>query len=118
MVRPVGWNPVRFLCALVVALYVANLVDAQHGLRPGQVIELQQQLETGLRARLPSEFDYIEAVIAKVNVGELPQALVRSTFVYARKKRPYPLQYFDRALRIRARRQGILGVPILRVDIR
>ena len=105
------------VCASIFALGGLHLASAQDSLRPGQMIELKEQLETGLRARLPSEFDYLDSIVTKVNTGQLPQSLVRSTFVYARKQRRYPIRHFDQALRIRAKRQGITGVPILKVDV-
>ena len=102
-------------CAL--ALGWRQRGSAQRGLRPGQLIELKAQLITGLRPRLPSEFRYIDDVVDQVEIGALPETLVRSTFGYARKKRPYPIQYFDRALRIRAKQRGINRVPILKIEI-
>ena len=81
------------------------------------MIQLLEALETGLRARLPSEFDYLEEVVDAVDTGQLPEVLVRSTFIYARKKPRHPIRYFDRALRIRADRKGIKGVPILPVVV-
>jgi hypothetical protein len=74
----------------------------------GQVADLKDQLEKGLRARLPTDFAFIEKVINLVNHGKLPQKLVLGTFDYARKKslkRPFP--YFERALRLRAAKIGV-----------
>jgi hypothetical protein len=98
---------------LTLALAGISQASAQRALRPGQLIDLKEQLITGLRPRLPSEFRYIDKVVDEVEAGQLPESLVRSTFVYARKKQPYPIQYFDRALRVRAKQRGIMGVPIL-----
>jgi hypothetical protein len=106
-----------YLLALALAVGCVNVAGAQRGLRPGQLIELKAQLVTGLRPRLPSEFRYIDDVVDQVEIGALPETLVRSTFGYARKKRPYPIQYFDRALRIRAKQRGINRVPILKIEI-
>jgi hypothetical protein len=64
-------------------------------------------LTTGLKARRPEEFAYIDLVVDLVDAGILPESLVRSTFAYARRKKPYPLVYFQGALRVRARKQGI-----------
>ena len=74
---------------------------------PGRTISLRDMLNTGLKARRPEEFAYIEMVVGLVESGVLPESLVRSTFAYARKKRPYPLVYFRSALRVRAKKKGI-----------
>lgn len=70
-------------------------------------IELRTMLEKGLRARRPEEFEYLAQISQMVTDGELSEKLVRSTFAWARKKRPYPFQYFQRALEVRAKRLGI-----------
>ncbi len=75
--------------------------------RPKRYASLQEQLELGLKARRPLEFAYIAQVVDLVEDGELPVELVRKTFVWARKKRPYPYQSFVRGLRILAEREGI-----------
>jgi len=74
------------------------------------VLDLKQQLEKGLKARRPSEFAFINLVVAMVENDSLPMDLVKSTFLWARKKglsTRYPFPYFERALRIRAAKQGI-----------
>ena len=73
----------------------------------GAVASLEQALKSGLRARRPIEFNFIAIVIEKVNANELPIDLVQSTYLWARKKKPYPYPYFERALRERAAKQGI-----------
>lgn len=74
---------------------------------PGRTIDLRDMLTTGLKCRRPEEFAYIDAVVALVEAGDLPESLVRSTFAYARKRRPYPLVYFKFALRTRAKKLGV-----------
>lgn len=69
-------------------------------------VTLQEMLEKGLKARRPSEFLFIRRVVTQVETGRLPASLVRSTFDYARHKRPYPYPYFERALKTRAAKQG------------
>ncbi|HEX4147782.1 MAG TPA: hypothetical protein VHY20_02295 [Pirellulales bacterium] len=70
-------------------------------------LDLQGQLEKGLKARRPVEFDYIAQIVQLVEDDELPRELVDSTFVWARKKRTKRLQYFQFALQARASQQGI-----------
>jgi hypothetical protein len=91
LVRPVPWIGEDWSrCALAV-----------------EVADLQQQLENELRARLPSEFAFIARIVRMVEMDQLPLSLVRSTFHWARGKRPYPYQYFHRGIIVRARRIGI-----------
>lgn len=68
---------------------------------------LKEQLEFGLKARRPQEFAWIEMVVNMVDAGELPSKLVTVSFNWSRKQGKYPYQYFVRALRILAARQGI-----------
>jgi hypothetical protein len=65
------------------------------------------QLNMGLKARRPVEFDYLQQVVALVDQGELPKTLVDTTFVWAYKKPTRRrLQYFQFALRARANQLG------------
>ncbi len=75
-----------------------------------RVADLQDLLEKGLRARLPREFRFIRRVVRLVEQGKLPLPMVISTFEWARRQvvgRKYPFPYFERALRLRARRIGV-----------
>jgi hypothetical protein len=69
--------------------------------------DLQEMLESGLKARRPEEFAFIKRVVLLVEIRSLPEDLVRSTFQWARKKRPFPFPYFERGLKERAARLGI-----------
>ncbi len=80
---------------------------AQDGRIAPIVPDLKNQLEKGLKARLPREFEFIELVVGKVEANQLPLDLVTSTFLWARPKRPYPFPYFERGLRLRAAQRGI-----------
>jgi hypothetical protein len=66
-------------------------------------LDLKTQLQKGLRARRPVEFEYINEIIALVESGELPKPLVTTTFVWARKQPARQLQYFQFALQTRAK---------------
>ncbi len=75
-----------------------------------EVGDLKNVLEKGLRARRPQEFEFVDVVVTMVGNDTLPLDLVRSTFLWARKKAkttPYPFPYFERGLRVRAARMGI-----------
>ncbi len=97
------------LLGLTGMMSVAGRIFAQ-GSKPlaaGRTITLRDMLTTGLKCRRPEEFAYIDAVVALVDAGVLSESLVRSTFAYARKRRPYPLVYFQQALRRRAKKLGV-----------
>ncbi len=73
----------------------------------GPMVDLKKQLETGLMARRDKEFAFIRRVVLMVQNDQLSQELVTGTFHWARNKRPYPFPYFQKALRVRAAREGV-----------
>ena len=92
----------------ILAVLAAGKVEAQVVTSGGIVVPtLKQQLETGLLARTPQEQDFVAEVVALVDSGDLPLSLVQSTFLWARRKRPYPMPYFEHALKVRAAAMGI-----------
>jgi hypothetical protein len=98
--------------AILLASAFLSPVDDASSASTGQamgaeVADLQEQLEDGLKARLPREFEFIDRVVSLVQQGRLPLDLVKSTFQWARAKRPYPFPYFERGLRLRAAKLGI-----------
>ena len=73
-----------------------------------EVISLEDQLKTGLKARRPEETDFIEEVARLVNTGRLPRKLVDSTYMWALRRRTnYPFPAFERALRLQADQLGV-----------
>ena len=73
----------------------------------GRVADLKSQLESGLKARRPVEFRFIADIVRRVQRRELPLKLVLESFHYARRRHPFPFQYFQRAIQIRAARIGV-----------
>lgn len=74
----------------------------------GQVPDLKQTLDYGLKARLPSEFAFIRRVNQLVGEKRLSRAVVLRTFTWARgqsDKMPFP--YFQFALRAQAKKVGV-----------
>ncbi len=69
--------------------------------------ELKEQLTFGLRARGSRDHLFIDRIVAMVRTKKLSLEMVESTFLWARRKQPYPFPYFERALRIRAAEAGI-----------
>lgn len=75
-----------------------------------EVATLKDQLEKGLRARLPKEFAFVQTVVTMVDNNQLSTELVLGTFHWARKKakyKKYPFPYFEQALRARAAKIGV-----------
>lgn len=65
------------------------------------------QMKAALHTATPEEEGLIDSVLAKVESGTLPVALVESTFLWAREKPKNQFQYFKRGLTERAARLGI-----------
>lgn len=76
-------------------------------------VDLKTTLEKGLRCRRPQEFAYVAQVVEMVDSGELPEALVRNLYGWARRRGRYPLQAFQVALNRQAARLGIEDVPVI-----
>lgn len=76
-----------------------------------EVADLKDQLEKGLKARLPADFAFISKVVMLVEEEKLPLKTVKAVFQWARDrgaKNNYPFPYFQRALKIRAKKLGIV----------
>jgi len=78
--------------------------------KPNRPITLRDRLVIGLEARLKTEVAFVDAVVAEVQAGHLPQRLVDQTFFWARKRAAIirngrsnrPIIYFQPAMRARA----------------
>lgn len=90
------------LCALT---HTAGAADPNRPFDGGGVqgLTLKTQLEKGLKARRPVEFDYIDQIIKLVDEEKLPRSLVVSTYLWAQRKPTRQLQYFQFALQMRAK---------------
>jgi hypothetical protein len=73
-----------------------------------EVADLKTQLNSGLKCRRPEEFAFIDQIVLMVNNLQLSEELVKSTFLWARRKKPYPFIYFERAIRERAAEGGVV----------
>jgi hypothetical protein len=78
--------------------------------KPNRPISFRDRLVVGLQARLKSEVAFVDAVVAEVQAGHIPQRLVDETFFWARQRAAIPhagrynrpIVYFAPAMRIRA----------------
>ncbi len=65
------------------------------------------RMKAGLRTTTIEDGGFVERVVTMANNGQLPVALVDSTFLWARNKNRHRFQYFRRALTLRAAKIGI-----------
>jgi hypothetical protein len=78
--------------------------------KPSRPITLRDRLVIGLEARLKSEVAFVDAVVAEVQAGHIPQRLVDETFFWSRQRAVIvrsghtnrPIIYFMPAMRARA----------------
>ncbi|WP_148074874.1 hypothetical protein [Bythopirellula goksoeyrii] len=83
-------------CSLGLTLMVALLcfcilpTNGQQSIGPdtqqGRQLSLKQQLTLGLKAVTPSDKEFIDLVVLRVEQGKLPRSLVDSTFLWARQR--------------------------------
>jgi hypothetical protein len=106
-VRAAKWRVVALL--LLLAGLAVGLAEAEV-VTPGgfTVATLREQLMFGLQARTPAEQAFVDQVVTMVNANTLPLDLVQSTFLWARKKQRYKVEYFQNALIVRAGAAGFV----------
>jgi len=95
--------------AMVSLSFGGQVAVAEETDPPGvDIADLQQQLESMLKARLPSEFEFIDRVVELVTEKKFSVGMVKSISQWAvRKNKKIPFPYFQRAMRILAERQGV-----------
>jgi hypothetical protein len=97
------------LAGLALALVSMSLVIADDTIPSNGTtrVPLKVQLEKGLRAMRPVEFEFLAEVLEQVDNETLPQDMVEQAFLWARRQRTYRVQYFEKALRALAQRSNI-----------
>ena len=94
--------------AQVPADFDANEAERNPGM---DVVRLEDQLMNGLRVVTIEQRLYVSQIVAMVEAGQLPRAMVNVVYTWALKRNPkVPLPYFQVALRALAERRGI-AVP-------
>jgi len=102
------YSALMLIAAITLTQLTAVGIHAEEPVGGAEVISLEDQLKTGLRARRPEETEFIEEVARLVNSGKLPRKLVDSTFIWALRRRTnYPFPAFERALRLQADQLGV-----------
>ena len=94
------------LIATLLAVLVGLLPEAQAQQRRRSTFTADE-IKAGLRTATPEEGGFVDYVVGRVEQGALPDSLVTSTFIWARKKPRRKFQYFRFGLIRRAREQGI-----------
>jgi len=100
------------VAVFLISMQAPTLPLGSWGPAPGacqaaNVANLRDRLEKGLKARRPQEFDFIDQVVTLVEKDTLKRKLVDSTFLWARRKPKNQFQYFEHAMRLRAKRAGV-----------
>ncbi|MCC6510779.1 MAG: hypothetical protein IT423_16865 [Pirellulaceae bacterium] len=91
---------------------VADFDANQAEVAPGEIVNLEDQLLNGLRVVNSQQRAYVQQIVALVNQGKLPRAMVNVVYTYALKRNPrVPLPYFQYALHALAERRGV-AVPL------
>ena len=101
------------LLALPVSAQTPADFDANEAERsPGMdIVRLEDQLMNGLRVVTIEQRIYVSQIVAMVEAGLLPRAMVNVVYTWALKRNPkVPFPYFQVALRALAERRGI-AVP-------
>lgn len=73
----------------------------------------ERQLNALLKTRRDEEKLFVNQVVARVKEGKLPPKLVQTSYGWVRNKRPgtkYPFVFFERVLRIQARKAELADV--------
>jgi hypothetical protein len=72
------------------------------------ITPLEDQLRYGLRVVLPEQLQFVKVVVAYVDQGKLPRAMVNLVYKWALERNPsVPFPYFQYALRLLAKRRGV-----------
>lgn len=73
-----------------------------------QVATLKEILVNNLRATLPEQQQFLDAVVTKTNEGKLEKGLVFAVMRYSqRKNERFPFPFFERAMRHQATKRGV-----------
>ena len=93
----------------ILAASLASFDSGVHSLATVLLVDFHRRggIGRGLLARRPVELAFIQRVVTLVQTGRLPLGMVKSTFQWARPKKPRPFPYFERAIRVRAAQIGV-----------
>ena len=99
-----GWALTNSSSSAQVPDFDANQAEVD----AGQVVRLEDQLMNGLRVVTPDQRVYVQQIVALVDQGRLPRAMVNVVYTWALKRNPrVPLPFFQFALQALAERRGV-----------
>jgi hypothetical protein len=85
-----------------------NSFNAAERLDERHITSLHEQLTKGLRVVSPEQQQFVKVVVAHVDQGVLPRAMVNLVYKWALERNPkFPFPYFEYSLRTLAQRRGI-----------
>jgi sulfite exporter TauE/SafE len=90
----------------IMMLVLAVLAFARAQTAQADINLTSDQMKAALRTATVEEDGFIDRVLVLVQRGILPEDLVQSTFLWARKKAKHKFQYFKIALKLRAADRG------------
>lgn len=103
------------ITAIFAICILSNIVHAQLTAprdlsgTPQRISKLEEQLINGLKATRVDQQTFIKNVSTQVNQRRLDRRLVNAIYVWARKRQPlYPFPYFERGLRIEAKKRNVI----------
>jgi hypothetical protein len=113
------WAVAALAAGSLTSSQVGGLATAQPQIElqpagPQKGVGFRDRLIVGLRAMSPSDVDFVDRVVNRVQNGRLPQRMVDETFFWARDraakrggKARRPIIYFRPAMSARARAIGV-----------
>jgi hypothetical protein len=85
-----------------------NSLNSASRLGDQNIANLEDQLKNGLRVVSPDQVQFVRIVVANVDAGKLPRAMVNLVYKWALERNPrVPFPYFQYALRALAKRRGV-----------
>lgn len=73
-----------------------------------RIAPLADQLKNGLRVVAPDQMQFVQVVVAYVEMGKIPRAMVNLVYKWALERNPrVPFPYFQFAMKVLAKRRGV-----------
>ncbi len=83
-------------------------VNSAERLTPQNLATLEDQLNKGLRAATPDQLEFVQVVVAFVDQGKIPRAMVNLVYKWALERNAsIPFPYFAYAMRVLSKRRGV-----------
>ena len=84
-------------------------INSAERLSTQHVASLEDQLNKGLRAATPEQRAFVQLVVAYVEQGKIPRAMVNLVYKWALERNDsIPFPYFEYAMRVLSKRRGVI----------